>query len=78
MNHQDTTAPTAQAAHAQLIERHSAAYNALSKAIDDHEDDPHHPAVGAPQLTPMKTLYWNFARIAASRSRKLVRRLSIS
>ena len=45
MTHQDT--PTAQAALAQLIERHSAAYNALSKAIDDHEDDPHHPAVDA-------------------------------
>ena len=47
MTHQDTTAPTAQAAPSQLIERHRAAYEALSKAIDDHEDDPQHPAVNA-------------------------------
>ena len=40
-------APTAQAALAELIERHRAAYNALSRAIDDHEDERHHPAVDA-------------------------------
>ena len=43
----ETTNPEQEAPLTQLIERHRAAYNALSRAIDDHEDEPHHPAVDA-------------------------------